>query len=147
MIVIEPKPTAAFDDVVARIVAIAALGGIATVHVLQLPDAFGEVGYLGALFVVLAVLSIAFAALMTRTSDDRVWLVSGALPVLVILGYFLSRTSGLPGFTGDIGEWADPLASLALVFECLLISVSAAVLAPRYAQMPAQRAPVSQPLR
>jgi hypothetical protein len=146
----EPKSTAALDDVVARIVAIAALGGIATVHVLQLPDAFGEVGYLGALFVVLAALCLALAALMTRTSDNWVWLVAGALPVLVIVGFLLSRTSGLPGFTSDVGEWDRPLALAALVFESLLICVSAAVLAPRYAHVPvppARSAPLSPPVR
>jgi hypothetical protein len=139
------KSTAGLDDAVARVVAIAALAGVAMVHVLQVPDAFADAGYLGALFVLVAVACIALAALMTRTSDDRLWLVSGALPVLVLIGYVLSRTSGLPGFSEDIGEWTEPLALIAIVFESLLISLSAVALAPHHAPMPAPRAPTTRP--
>jgi len=141
------KSTDGLDDAVARVVAIAALVGTAMVHVLQVPDAFADADYLGTLFVLVAVACIALAALMTRTSDDRLWLVTGALPVLVLIGYVLSRTSGLPGFSDDIGEWAEPLALIAIVFESLLICLSAVVLAPHAVPMAAPRARTTRPMR
>ena len=44
----------AFDDALARALAIAGLAGVALIHTLQIPDAFHEIGYLGALFIVAA---------------------------------------------------------------------------------------------
>jgi hypothetical protein len=116
------------DDAVARLVAIAGLGGVALVHVLQLPDAFAAVDYLGVLFVGAIVASVVLAALLTRMSDQLVWAATGALPALVLIGYILSRTSGLPGFTDDIDEWTEPLGLVSMVFEGLLVCLSAAVL-------------------
>jgi hypothetical protein len=117
------------DDAVARLVAIAGLGGVALVHVLQLPDAFASVDYLGVLFVAAIVGCVVLAALLTRMSDQLVWAATGALPALVLIGYILSRTSGLPGFTEDIDVWTEPLGLASLVFEGLLVCLSGAVLA------------------
>jgi hypothetical protein len=117
------------DDAVARLVAIAGLGGVALVHVLQLPDAFAAVDYLGVLFIAAIVGCVILAALLTRMSDQLVWAATGALPALVLIGYILSRTSGLPGFTDDIDEWTEPLGLVSLVFEGLLVCLSTAVLA------------------
>jgi hypothetical protein len=122
----------AVDDIVARAAAVAGLGGIALVHVMQAPDAFHEIGYLGALFVAVVVGSLALAAVLTRTSDDRTWAAAGALPALVLLGYVISRTVGLPGFTGDIGEWSEPAGLASMVLEGLVVTLSAAVLVSRH---------------
>ena len=93
----EPKLTETLDHVLARMVAIAGLGGVALVHVLQLPDAFATSDYLGRSFIVAIVLALGLAALLTRTSDERIWAATGALPALLLIGYVLCRTSGLPG--------------------------------------------------
>jgi len=128
----ELKLTEALDDMVARLVAIAGLGGVALVHVLQLPDAFAAVDYLGILFIIAIVLALGLAAMLTRMSDERIWAATGALPALVLIGYILSRTSGLPGFTDDIGEWSEPLGLVSMVFEGLLVCLSATVLATQH---------------
>jgi hypothetical protein len=122
------KLTEMFDDVVARMVAIGSLGGVALVHVLQLPDAFAAVDYIGILFICAIVAALLLAATLTRMSDERVWALTGALPALLLIGFVLSRTSGLPGFTDDIGEWSEPLGLVSLVFEGLLVCLSAVVL-------------------
>ena len=124
----DSKLTAALDDVVARMVAIASLGGIALVHVLQLPDAFRAIDYLGLLFIAAIVLALVLAAALTRMSDARMWAATGALPALLLIGYVLSRTSGLPGFSDDVGEWSEPLGLVSMVFEGLLVCLSATVL-------------------
>src|SRR5215218_4369406 len=94
----------AVDDAIARAVAIAGLMAIALIHVLQAPDAFAEIGYLGGLFILAAAGCLVLAAVLTRTSHDIAWIAAGGLPALILLGYVLSRSVGLPGFTGDIGE-------------------------------------------
>ena len=124
----ELKLTEALDDMVARLVAIAGLGGVALVHVLQLPDAFAAVDYLGILFIIAIVLALVLAAMLTRMSDERIWAATGALPALVLIGYLLSRTSGLPGFTDDIGEWSEPLGLVSMVAIVALGAASLFVL-------------------
>jgi hypothetical protein len=126
------KLSEALDDVVARMVAIAGLGGVALVHVLQLPDAFAAVDYLGILFIIAIVLALGLVAALTRMSDERTWAATGLLPALLLIGYILSRTSGLPGFTDDIGEWSESLGLASMVFEGLLVCLSATVLATQH---------------
>jgi hypothetical protein len=119
------------SDAVARLVAVAALGGIALIHVLQSPAAFEGALYVGILFVLAIVAAVVLGAALTRLSDDRVWAAAALLPALLLLGYVLSRTSGLPWFTVDVGEWTEPLGLASLVVEGLLVCVAGAVLAMR----------------
>jgi hypothetical protein len=128
----------AVDDAIARTVAIGALVAIAIIHVLQLPVAFAEIGYLGALFIAAAAASLALAAVMTRTSDDRVWGAAGGLAGLILLGYVISRSVGLPGFTGDTGDWSEAPGLASMVVESLLVFLTAAVLVTR--RMPVRSA-------
>jgi hypothetical protein len=95
------------DDAIARVVAIGALVAIALIHVLQLPEAFAAIGYLGALFTAAAAACLVMAAVLTCTSDDLAWTAAGGLSALILCGYVLSRSVGLPGFTNDTGEWSD----------------------------------------
>jgi hypothetical protein len=125
--------TGSIDDAVRRAVAIAALFGVALVHVLQLPDAFTETFYLGLLFTGAIVAAILLSVALTQTSDERVWAATTALPALILLGYLVSRTTGLPGATDDVGEWTEPLGLVSIVVEGLLVCLGAALLAPRWA--------------
>jgi hypothetical protein len=130
----------AISDAIARIVAVAGLGGIALIHVLQAPEAFDAATYLGILFVLAIATAIVLAAMLTAMSDERVWQAVGGLPALLLLGYVLSRTSGLPGFTVDVGEWTEPLGLASMVVESLVVCVSFGALA-------AFRRPVAAPVR
>ena len=121
----------AVDDAIARAVAIGALVAIAFIHVLQLPVAFAKIGYLGALFIAAVAAAVVLAAVLARTSDDRAWAASGGLALLILLGYVLSRSVGLPGFTGDVGDWSEAPGLAAMVVESLQVLLSGAVLASR----------------
>jgi cytochrome bd-type quinol oxidase subunit 2 len=121
----------AVDDAIARTVAIGALVAIAVIHVLQLPTAFAAIGYLGALFIAAVAGCLALAAVMTRTSDDRAWGAAGGLAALILLCYVISRSVGLPGFTGDTGEWSEAPGLVSMAVEGLLVLLTAAVLMTR----------------
>jgi hypothetical protein len=47
------------------------------------------------------------------------------------VGYVLTRTTGLPGDSADIGEWGEPLGVLSLVVEGALVIVALIVLLRR----------------
>jgi hypothetical protein len=121
------------DEAIARTVAIAGLAAIALIHILEVPDAFEAIGYLGALFICVVVGGVLLAAVMTRTGDDRVWAAVGSFAGLILLCYILSRSVGLPGFTDDIGEWTEPPGLASMVAESLLVCVSTAALLTRNA--------------
>jgi len=121
----------ALDDAIARAVAIGALVTIALIHMLELPDAFAEIGYLGALFIAAVAACLILAAVITRTSDDLAWAAAGGLAALILLGYVLSRSVGLPGFTGDVGEWSEAPGLASMVVESLVVFVTGAVLVTR----------------
>jgi hypothetical protein len=124
--------SAAVNDAIARAVAIGGLVAVALIHVLQLPAALAAIGYLGGLFIAAVVACLVIAAALTRTSDDRAWAAAGSLTALILLGYILSRSVGLPGFTEDTGEWSEPLGLASMVAEGLLVFVTGAVLATRH---------------
>jgi membrane protease YdiL (CAAX protease family) len=141
--------SAAVNDAVARTVAIIGLGGIALIHALQAPEAFEETTYLGVLFIGAIVASLALCALLTRTSDQRAWAAAGGLAAAIMLGYVLTRTSGLPDATLDVDNWTEPLGLASLVVEGLVFCVTAGVLASRGAvssHTPARRRDRSQAL-
>jgi hypothetical protein len=123
----------AVDEAITRAVGIAALVAVALIHILQLPDAFDEIGYLGALFIGVVVASVLLAAALTRTGDGLLWAAVGGFAGVVLLGYIISRSVGLPGFTDDIGEWTEPLGLASMVAEGLIVCVSTAVLVTRSA--------------
>jgi hypothetical protein len=135
----------AVDDAIARATAIAALVAVALIHVLQLPDAFREIGYLGALFIAVIAGCLILAAVLARTSDTRAWAAAGGLAGLVLLGYVISRSVGLPGFTGDIGEWSEPAGLASMVIESLVVLVAGAMLASRPFPVPAARQSAARP--
>jgi hypothetical protein len=57
-----------------------------------------------------------------------VWAAAGVLAAAIMLGYVLSRTSGLPAATLDVGNWTEPLGLASLVAEGLTLCVTAAAL-------------------
>lgn len=117
------------NDTAARTVASIGLLGIALTHILEAPDAFADAGYIGGLFVASVVGSVVLSAVLTSTDDTRAWTAAGGLAALVLLGYILSRTTGLPGFTDYVGVWDEPLGLASMVAEGLVVCVTAGVLA------------------
>jgi hypothetical protein len=66
---------------------------------------------------------------LRATGDLRGWAAAGALALTVILGYTLSRTTGLPQATADIDNWGEPLGMASLFVEGLLAALSGWVVA------------------
>jgi hypothetical protein len=125
-------------DAVARALGAVGLCGIALIHVLDLPGKFDETPYLGAMYVALILGACALAAAMIWTGERSVWAAAAALAASVLLGYPLSRTTGLPQAHDDIGNWWEPLGIASLFVEGAVLALGSAILWSRR-QQPARR--------
>jgi hypothetical protein len=106
---------------------IVGLVGIAWVHILDLSGKMEEAPYLGFAYIGLIVGCAAAIVLLARR-DRRGVLLAGGLAAATFLGYCLSRTTGLPAATDDVGNWTESLGVLSLVFEGAVVALSAAAL-------------------
>ena len=118
-------------DGIVRGIAAIGLAGVALIHLLDLPGKLSETPYMFVLYVALMVSSIALAVALIRTDDTRVWAAVAVLPALVIVGYVLSRTTGLPQSNDDIGNWSEPLGMASLFVEGSVVTLGSAVLLAR----------------
>lgn len=65
---------------------------------------------------------VAAALVFKRTRGQlSTWLAAAAVAVGPLTGYVLSRGPGLPGYTDDRGNWAEPIGLLSLIVEGLLL--------------------------
>lgn len=121
----------ALRDVVARAVAAVGLAGVGLIHLLDVEGKLEETPYLGWMYIALIAASLGLAGLLVYTSDGRAWAATTALASGVIVGYSLSRTTGLPSATDDIGNWTEPLGLASLFVEGSLVALSGSVLLTR----------------
>ena len=123
---------AALRDGIARALAIVGLCGIALIHLLDAPGHFGRAAYIGWLYVGLILASLSLAAALARSSERRLWAAAGGLAASAIVGFVLSRTTGLPNSPDDIGNWGEPLGMASLFVEGALVCLSGGVLTSRH---------------
>ena len=124
---------AVMRDAIARAVAIAGLGSIALIHLLDLPGKFAETPYMAWMYLCVIAGCILLAGTLWRSTDGRAWAAAVALPLAVLLGFTLSRTTGLPQANGDIGNWTESLGLASLFVEGALVALAGSVLLTRVA--------------
>lgn len=90
---------------------------VAAIHVVDLPGKFAETPYMAWMYVGLIV-TIGFLVERLLTRHNQLdYLASAAVCTAVILGFVVNRTFGMPGATGDIGNWFEPIGLLSLFVE------------------------------
>jgi hypothetical protein len=117
---------------IARGVAAIGLAGTALIHLLDLPGQLSDTPYIFFLYLALMLSSVALAGVLIRTGDARVWAAATVLSALVIVGYVLSRTTGLPQSSDDVGNWSEPLGMASLFVEGSVIALGSTVLFARW---------------
>ena len=123
----------AVRDGIARTVAVLGLATFALIHLLDLPDTMKGTPYIGWLYIGLIAAAIGLAGALMRTSDTRVWAAATGLVTSVIIAYVLSRTTGLPQSSDDIGNWGQTLGIAMLFVGGSFLALSSGVLASRRA--------------
>ena len=121
----------ALRDGVARAIAAVGLAGVGLINLLDVQGKLEETPYLGWMYIGLIAASLGLAGTLVYTGDRRAWAATAALASAVIVGYSLSRTTGLPNATDDIGNWTEPLGLASLFVEGSLITLSGSVLLTR----------------
>jgi hypothetical protein len=99
------------------------LAGIAVIHAVDGVGKWGETRYVFWMYMALILAAIVLAA-ATLFHPARASLPAAAgLAALVMLGYVVSRTTGLPSATDDIGNWTEPLGLASLIVEGCVVAV------------------------
>ena len=111
-------------EIVTRSVAAVGLAGIALIHLLDSLGKFQETPYMGWMYVGLMLSCLAVAATLLHTHAREAWLATIALPASAIVGFVLTRTTGLPQAHGDVGNWGEPLGLAALFVEGCVIAIA-----------------------
>jgi hypothetical protein len=111
------------SDLVARGVAAVALAVLAVIHVVDLPGTLGPTPLVGIGYLGIIAVAVAAAAAMIVWSHWLTWAIAGALAVVAMGGYVLTRSlpGGFLGDHGDLGNWRCPLGVAALSVEALII--------------------------
>ena len=115
---------------VARRLAALGLVAVAGLHLAAAGDEWGDARGLFWLFVGLAVVCSALAVRLWLGVDRWAWSGVSALCTAAIAGYVLSRSTGLPGATDDIGDWSNTLGLAALAVEVALLPLASVLRSP-----------------
>jgi xanthine/uracil permease len=130
----EPQPDAhtldhALRDISARAATAVGLIGIGLIHALDAVGKYEETPYIFWMYVALILGTIVTAAVVLFTRTRLAFLAAAALAASALVGYVLSRTTGLPSATGDIGNWIEPLGLASMFVEATVIGVAGAAYA------------------
>jgi hypothetical protein len=94
---------------------------IALIHLLDVIGKIKETPYLGVMYIALMVASVAVAFYLLHTGSGLAWAAAGLLAAATLVGFVLSRTTGLPNASDDIGNWTEPLGLASMFVEGAVI--------------------------
>ena len=100
-----------------RLVAAAGALAEAISHLPLLMQSLSETPYIGVGFLLLSIAGFLLAQLLVSNDSPAVWFSTAVVAALAMIGYILSRTTGLPQLHDYIGSWGYPLGVVSLVGE------------------------------
>lgn len=123
-----------------RVAVIIGLVGLAAVHIMDLPGKWTETFYIALMYLGAIAFSAFLVDRLVVKVSTRDYLASAALSAMVLIGYVVNRTVGMPGSTEDIGNWFEPLGLLSLAVELFSVwhSVNGYLLARKIGQLQAE---------
>jgi hypothetical protein len=108
---------------VARSAAAVGLAAIGLIHLLDAPGKYSEAPYMFWMYLALIAGCLLGAMLLLRAHARLGWVAAMVLSISPFIGYVLSRTTGLPGAMGDIGNWTEPLGLASLYVEACVFAL------------------------
>jgi hypothetical protein len=116
-------------DVATRATVAVGLAAIGVIHLLDSIGKYSETRYLFWMYIALIAGSVAVAGAVLFTRSRAVFLAAAVLAGGALVGYVLSRTTGLPNAKGDIGNWTEPLGLASVFVEAAVVAVAGAAFA------------------
>jgi hypothetical protein len=104
-------------EIAGRAVVAVGLASIGLIHLLDSVGKYSETRYLFWMYIALIAGCIVVAGAVLFTRMRAALLAAAGLALSAAIGYVLSRTTGLPSATGDIGNWTEPLGLASLFVE------------------------------
>ncbi len=120
--------TDTLENSAARAAGAVGLAAIGLIHLLDAPGKLSETPYMFWMYLLLIAGCLGGATLLLRGNSRLAWLAAAVLSIMPFLGYVFSRTTGLPGATGDIGNWTEPLGLASLFVEVCVFAMSVSML-------------------
>lgn len=105
------------------LVGIAGLSAVIAIHTSELSGKIDETAYLGFGYMLLIAASLVSIVLLSQR-DVRGWVLGGLTAAATMSGFVLTRTTGLPGAKGDIGNWGETIAIWSLLAEGIVVLMS-----------------------
>jgi hypothetical protein len=127
----DPTVDSTVRDAIARAVGALGMAGIGLVHLLDAPGKYTETPYMFWMYIALIIGAIVVGGELIRTGSRLAWAAAAGLAASAIVGYVLTRTTGLPQDHGDVGNWTEGLGLASLWIEGGVVALGAAVLAAR----------------
>ena len=121
--------TEAVREAAIRGTVVVGLAGIAVIHAVDSVGKWSEVRYMFWMYMALIVGALATGGAVLFTRSRAALLAAGGVAAGAFAGYVLSRTTGLPNATDDIGNWTEPLGLASLVVEGSVVAVALGALA------------------
>src|ERR1700742_4401877 len=119
-----PDPLHLIRDISTRAAVAVGLAGIGLIHLLDAIGKYSETRYLFWMYIALIAGSLGVAGAVLFSRARLPFLAAAGLAASALVGYVLSRTTGLPNATDDIGNWAEPLGLASLFVEGAVIAAS-----------------------
>jgi hypothetical protein len=108
----------------ARLLAVLGMAAIAVIHILDAPGTFEGVKYIFWLYIAIIVGAIPFSILLLQWPSRLAWIGPALLAAGPLIGFLLTRTTGLPGDSDDIGNWLESLGLASMFVELAVLSLS-----------------------
>ncbi|AZI44221.1 hypothetical protein EHF33_15085 [Deinococcus psychrotolerans] len=107
-----------------RLTSLVVLTVVAFMHYRDIPGKLGETPYLGWMYILLVAGCAAAGAWLLSTHWRQGYALGTLISLGAIIGFVLTRTTGLPNATGDIGNWGEPAGIISLVAEAAFVALS-----------------------
>jgi hypothetical protein len=116
--------TQAVREAAIRGTVVVGLAGVAVIHAVDSVGKWSEARYMFWMYMALIAGALATAAAVLFTRSRAALLAAAGVAASAFAGYVLSRTTGLPNATDDIGNWTEPLGLASLVVEGCVVTVA-----------------------
>src|SRR4051794_14758173 len=111
-----------------KLAGVGAVAGVGLVHLIEAPEYYGEVHYIGILFV-LSAITAAVSCLAIWKDNHYGWVLGAILAGSNLVAYTLSRTVGLPQFRENPwSSFTEPMGLISMAVEIAALVICIRVL-------------------